>query len=161
MKSIKLTQDKVTLVDDDVYEWASQFKWRALKCKRGRYCAVRESPRKLGRQTLYLHREIMHPPEDMQIDHINGDALDNRRENLRVCTCSQNGQGFKRKIVGVTSTFRGVSWFKRDQNWKAQIMLNGHKRHIGYFNGEEDAARAYNKAAKELFGEFAQMNVFS
>lgn len=101
----------------------------------------------------------MRPPEGMQVHHVNGDALDNRRDNLRVCTKQQDTHGFQlKRSIKATSRFRGVSWFKRDQNWKAQIMLDGHQRHIGYFNCEEDAARAYNIAAKELFGEFASPN---
>lgn len=152
MKTISLTRGKVALVDDDVYEWASKFKWLALKTGR-RWYAIR-SERKL---TLLLHREILESPKGVYTDHINGDGLDNRRENLRICTRQQNAQGFQRKQVGTTSKFRGVSRC-RGQKWQSHIKANGHKHYLGQFKSEEDAARAYDVAAKELFGEFASPN---
>lgn len=158
MKTITLTQGKVALVDDDVFEWASQFKWHAAKDRRN-YYVVRNTLQKLGkRRFVRIHREIMQPPEGMQVHHVNGDTLDNRRENLQICTCQQNVHGFRRKIIGATSRFRGVSWYQACRNWKAQIECNKCKQHLGYFDSEEDAARAYDVAAKELFGEFASPN---
>ena len=153
MKKIKLTQGKFALVDDDDFEWLSQWNWHY-----GNGYAVRQSPRVRGKQRrIYMHREILQPPKGMQTDHINRTRSDNRRSNLRVCTSSQN-QWNQHKIRG-SSRFKGVSWHKIGKKWQAQIIKNQKHIHLGRFDSEEDAARAYNKAALNYFGEFARLNV--
>ena len=88
MKEIKLTQDKVALVDDEDYKWLNEFKW---------YCAAgyaaRNSPKINGKQSIniFMHREINNTPKGMDTDHISHNRLDNRKVNLRTCTCSENG----------------------------------------------------------------------
>ena len=89
MKEISLTKGLVAIIDDEDFERVSRYKWVSLKNKRTVY-ASRSSDLKGGKKTMYMHRFIMNPPSDMQVDHINGDGLDNRRVNLRVCTQSQN-----------------------------------------------------------------------
>lgn len=95
--------------------------------------------------------------DGMTVDHRNHNTLDNRRSNLRVCTNSQNCAN-KKKASGKSSGYKGVTWFKRDNCWKAQIKVNYRNIHLGYFDKEADAAAAYNKSAIRIFGEFALIN---
>ena len=156
MKEIPLTQGKFALVDDEDFEWLNQWKWSYHKigyAKRNIYLGGgRKAPKY---QTIKMHRLILGTPTDKDTDHINRDQLDNRRENLRVCTRTQNQ--YNRGTWGV-SPFRGVSWFKETEKWRAKITKGGHSIHIGYFYSERDAARAYDLKATELFGEFAFLN---
>lgn len=107
---------------------------------------------------ILLHRLIMKPRNDMDIDHINGNGLDNRRKNLRICTKKQN-QGNRRKIGTFTSKYKGVYFPKGKKRWRANITKGtGTRFHLGYFDNEEDAAKAYDNAALEYFGKFANIN---
>lgn len=159
MKTIPLTQGKVTLVDDDVYKWASKFKWYAGKSSSGKtFYAYRNSLTVLGkRHTVKLHREIMQPLPGMEVDHINRDGLNNCGSNLRCITHSQN-QLNKSLQPNNSSGFRGTSWIQRDQKWRASIHVSGKNFHLGDFNSKENAARAYDAAAINFHGEFAQLN---
>ncbi len=103
-----------------------------------------------------MHRQIMGAPAGMVVDHVNHKTLDNQRENLRVCTQSQNNAN-QRKTRGA-SRFKGVAWHKRTGKWHARIGKNGRRHHLGCFNNEALAAQAYNAAALEHFGEFALLN---
>jgi hypothetical protein len=94
------------------------------------------------------------------IDHINHDTLDNRRQNLRKCTGTQNKTNSK-IYRNNKSGFKGVHWHKRDGTWGASIGYNGKQIHIGYFATLEEAARAYNETARQLHGEFAYLNAIS
>ena len=107
--------------------------------------------------TLRLHRLLMNPPKGMVIDHINHNGLDNRRENLRICTHAENMRN-SRKGKDNTSGYKGVCWAKRDKKWRAQIRKDNKNIHIGYYNTLEEAARAYDAKAKELHGKYAQLN---
>ena len=151
MKEIKLTQGKVALVDDADYEWLSQWKWTY-----GGYAfrMIRDGTRK--QRMIYMHRVIMDAQPGEQVDHINRDGLDNRRENLRLCSSSQNN-GNQRKTRG-SSRFKGVSWHKEGRKWQTGIKLHGTQRHLGLFTDEVEAAHAYDDAAREKFGEFARVN---
>lgn len=104
---------------------------------------------------VYLHRLVL--PDAAEIDHRNGNGLDNRRENLRQATHSQN-EGNQRPQVGRSSRFKGVSWHKAAGKWEAYIQHKNQKRLLGLFASEEDAALAYNSAAIETWGEFARPN---
>jgi hypothetical protein len=92
------------------------------------------------------------------IDHINGDKLDNRIENLREATKAQNNRNVGSK--GGSSKYCGVAWCKSKNKWEAYITFNRKKKHLGRYSEEIDAAMAYNKAAIEMFGEFAKLNEF-
>lgn len=105
----------------------------------------------------YLHRVIMNAPPGVEVDHINGDTLDNRRCNLRLCMRRENGRNQKPQM-GRSSQYKGVSWRKQCQKWSAQIKVDGKQIHLGLFNEEVEAARAYDQAARELHGEFARLN---
>lgn len=110
------------------------------------------------RRCVRMHRLIMQARSDQVVDHINGDGLDNRRTNLRVCTQAENSRN-RRKFGGWTSRYKGVSLARgRRTPWRAQIRQGGRVRCLGYFSTEEDAATAYDAAAKEAFGQFARLN---
>ena len=99
-------------------------------------------------------------PEGMYIDHINRDYTDNRIENLRLATPSENIRNSK-PHTDSTSKYLGVNWYKSTNKWRSCIRYNGQNIHLGYFNSEEEAALAYNKKAKEAYGEFANLNIIS
>jgi len=145
---IELTQGKVALVDEDVFEELSKHKWHL----HGRYAArwMRVAGK---RSVVFMHRQILGCKSDQQVDHKNGVTLDNRRNNLRLATPTQNSRNAK-KAAGVSSRFKGVSWDKRRGSWLVQIQ----KRFIGRFKSELAAANAYDRKARELFGEFARLN---
>jgi len=153
MKEIPLTQSKIAIVDDDMFEELSKHKWYF----EGRY-AARISSLHLGKQKLIrMHRTICSTPDGMETDHINGDKLDNRRENLRICTRAENSRN-KRKRAHNTSGYKGVYWYKQDKKWEAQIEIEGKNIHLGYFEDLLNAARAYDAAAIKLHGSFARTN---
>jgi len=102
-------------------------------------------------------REILKPPDNMQCDHINGNGLDNRRCNLRICSHSEN-QHNGSPYVGCSSRFKGVHWRKDRRKWQTSIRNAGKPIYLGYFTDEAEGARAYDRAARELFGEFARVN---
>lgn len=164
MKEIPLTQGQVALVDDEDYEELSKYKWQVRATRRaGVFYAVRTVTRK-GRsaQSIYMHRQIMGATKGQDVDHRNGNGLDNRRENMRLCSRAQNIQN-KRKIVACSSQYKGVSFYRRRRCWEAYINRpnesgNGKRERLGYFKAELDAAKAYNSAAREMFGEFALLN---
>ena len=159
---IPLTQGKFALVDDADHAYLSQFKWRALKhafkC-RIYWTAVRWTYDPNGnRRATYMHQQIIPlVGNTTEIDHKNGNALDNQRENLRSATHIQNLQN-RRKAPGTSSRFKGVSWYRRDGNWMAKITINRHQKNLGYFTSEQAAADVYDRAALRYFGEFALTN---
>lgn len=104
-----------------------------------------------------MHREIMQTPMELQTDHINGNKLDNRKENLRICTCSEN-QHNKKIYKNNLSGYKGVYFDKANNCWRALIRINGKKIYLGTFYASKDAAKAYDIAAKKYFGEFAVFN---
>jgi hypothetical protein len=119
--------------------------------------------RRRNSKTIYLHRvigeRIFGPLGTMQMDHINRDACDNRRANLRLATHSENLVNSKKRRDGKTSQFKGVSWFKPIRSWRADITVNRKQINLGYFKDETSAARAYDEAAKAIYGEFANSNL--
>lgn len=153
MKEIPLTQGQVTLVDDEDYNELNKYKWYAdwSASTRG-YRAVRHSSD--GQKLIFMYRVIMNAPPDLQVDHRNHKTLDNRRENLRLCTASENLRN-QLPQPGGSSKFKGVSWDKNARKWRATIHPNGCTCYLGYFMNEIEAARAYDAAAHKLFGEFA------
>lgn len=161
MKTITLTRDKVALVDDEDYEWLSQWKWCAYKPLRSKtFYAVRGSRINGKSRLVPMHRAILNPDPKVKVDHRNGDGLDNRRDNLRVCTNAQNGMNKRfcgKRAIG-HSKYKGVAKSTGAPTWRAYIRPGGRQIHLGTFVSEEDAARAYDAAAKVHFGEFACPN---
>lgn len=108
---------------------------------------------------LSIHREIMNIKESkLQVDHINHNTLDNRKNNLRICSCLENVRN--KRIYKINSSgYKGVCWHKRIGKWYTQIEVNKKNIYIGQFDDKIKAALAYNKAAKQYFGEFANLNI--
>jgi hypothetical protein len=113
-----------------------------------------------GQMYLYLHRLIAGAGSDDTVDHINQDPLDNRSVNLRICSRSQNSanRGPDRRRLGTSSRHKGVSLHKRSGKWRAYVHHAGRTKYLGTFELEDDAALAYNRAALDVWGEFARLN---
>lgn len=160
-REIPLTQGKVALVDAEDYDWLMGWKWRVLHSAANLWYA-RRTVRKISgdahRKDEFMHRVIMEAPKGIDTDHINGDGLDNRRYNLRICTHQQNIRN-QRPQINRTSQYKGVSKHSRTGRWQCGIQHNSKVIWLGYFDNEEEAGLAYNTAATELFGEFARLNI--
>lgn len=156
-KKIKLTQNKYAIVDDNDYDYLSQFKWYASKTKNTFYAMRNSSMIKGKRKKILMHREIMQPIDGFIIDHINHNGLDNRKSNLRFCTKQQNNCNILRRKK-FTSKYRGVHWASYANKWRAQITVNKKPIYLGLFNTEEDAAISYNEAAVKYHKDFGVIN---
>lgn len=151
---IPLSQSYVAIVDAADADSVRAFKWSAVQIGQTVY-AQRSIKRADGRWTTQKLHQFLTGYD--RTDHRNGDGLDNRRANLREATQTQNMCNRQRRS-GSSSGFKGVTWWKRDGKWKAQIGLAGKNHHLGYFSTAEEAARAYDDAARELHGEYATLN---
>ncbi len=154
---IPLTKGHFVLVDEEDYPVYSQFNWSASVLPRTVYAYLRRNHEGKSR-ILFLHRVITGAPHGMQVDHINGNGLDCRRSNLRVCTVRANHQNIRKTVVSTSSQYKGVSWDKCRSKWLAKVKAGGRYFNVGRFDDEEDAARAYDTKARDLFGEFARLN---
>lgn len=162
MREIQLTQGKITLVDDEDFEFLSQWKWQ-FHIGHSRHTGyARRSEYPLGRygkqKLIWLHHIVMNVLTGFNVDHINGNGLDNQKVNLRICDNSQN-QHNARLRKDNKSGYKGVSFYKTRQIWQVQITIKTKKIHVVYFENKETAALAYNAAAREYFGEFARLNL--
>jgi hypothetical protein len=155
-KYIPLSRGLAAIVDDADFDFLSQWKWCALRPRPTVYYAVRQDYGGEKPVLIYMHRLLTEAPRGMEVDHRNHNGLDNRRENLRVCTRRQNSQN-QRVRRSATSPYKGVTR-SSSQTWAAKITFAGKQRRIGTFATEEEAALAYNRAAIEHFGEFARLN---
>jgi hypothetical protein len=153
-KSIPLTQNKFAFVDDEDFEWLSQWKWFFDGKYAMRQTHIGMANGKQIQKPIRMHRQILNTPPKLWSDHINGDKLDNRRCNLRICTPQQNNQNRSASKKG----YKGVYWHKINQKWVAQIKKDNKTRHIGCFDSLDEALLSYNKAAAENHGEFAKLN---
>lgn len=127
-----------------------------------RWCLMDKGDRRYARRTeknkaIFMHRVILNTPDGFMTDHINGNGLDNREANLRICTREQNKQNSVKRTK-LSSKFKGVDWYKAYKKWRVRITFEKKPMHIGLYNDEVKAAQAYDKKAIELFGEFANLN---
>lgn len=153
MKEIPLTRGLVATVDDEDFAIARYFKWHALPS--GYAVAAIKLPDG-KRDWIYLHRLLFGFPEGLQVDHINGNKQDNRRDNLRLCTHAQNKHNTGR-YANNSSGFKGVGFSKRNKKWRARISKNGKQFELGYFDNPEEAYSAYCKAARNVHGDFSNV----
>jgi hypothetical protein len=150
----KRANGKCALVDDDMYETLSKHNWWCnsdgyairIEYKNGRYY-----------RQIFMHKEVLSVEKGFQVDHINRNIIDNRRSNLRPATPSQN-QVNRVALSHNTSGFKGVSLDKEANKWRAYVIKDGVQMNLGFYESKEDAAKAYNLKAFELFGEFALLN---
>ena len=151
-KEIPLSLGYVSLVDDEDYDYLNQWKWH--------YCdgyARRNVYEKGSRKPIpiRMHRVILNANKGEYVDHINGNRINNQKENLRLCTYSQNNMNKKRHSDS-KSNYKGVS--KHRSKWRATITKEYKTYYLGLYKTDIEAAIAYNEKATELFGEFAVLN---
>lgn len=157
MREIPLTKGKVTVVDDADYEHLSRFKWSAVFS--GKHWYAHRQVVVDGRVIdIKMHRFLLNPPADMVVDHIDRDGLNNQRSNLRMCTQANNLANSKHHRDG-SSKFKGVTWDRHRSKWSADIMVEGKRFRLGRFKTEEQAAIAYDTAARKLQGKYARPNL--
>jgi hypothetical protein len=149
---IPVGHGRVALVDEQDKHLVEGIEWFSFQAHRAWYAATKTNPR------VYMHRLIMDAPQGMEVDHIDGDGLNNTRDNLRVCTHQQNLANQRHQLRDTHSRYKGVTFCLREKLWKAQIKANQQHINLGTFKNEDDAARAYNRAALQAWGEFARLN---
>jgi len=149
VRMIPLSEGSYAYVDAADYEWLSQWNWHTTSAG---YAARHDKGR-----TVLMHRLIMKPRKGKVVDHADGNRSNNCRSNLRVCTRRQNQRNV-RKHRNSFSRFKGVYYCKQKHKIFSHILVDGHLRHLGSFDNQTDAARAYDHAAVEAFGEFARVN---
>jgi len=153
IRFIPLTKGKVAIVDAADYDWLSLLTWSTSQKASGVYAC-----RHVKRKNIYMHRVITNAPAGKVVDHIDHNGLNNRRCNLRICSAADNSRNSRAKGIGRSSVYKGVSWNKRKGKWSASIKYKRKFYHIGYFDNQIDAAKAYDKMALKLFKKFAYLN---
>jgi len=156
---IRLAQPKYAKVDPEDYERLRRYEWFAKKGRNSFYAFRRVAIDKGGkRKLIYMHQEVMEVADGKVADHINHDGLDNRSDNLRAATHSQN-MCHRKKCSGATqSKYKGIYWRKDIRKWIAQIKFEKKQIHLGCFRDEIEAAKAYDRGAIKYHGEFACLN---
>lgn len=148
IKLIPLTQGKFAIVDASDFDWLNSFKWNYD----APYAKGAWNP--LTKRFTRMHRFILSAPDGFEVDHANGNPLDNRRENIRICTRSENRRNRKKDNNCLLSIYKGVAPYGENGKWMANIC----GKYIGSFSSEIDAAKAYDIQAISLFGKFANLN---
>jgi hypothetical protein len=152
MKKIKLGKtNKETLISDGDYSNVVKYKWSMCRAGKGYARAW------IDGKDVYLHHFLVGKIKNKEIDHVNGNTLDNRRKNLRFCNRSQN-QMNRSKSANKSSIYKGVDLNKFCNKWRARVRKNGRYVYEERFNSEVDAARAYNNAALIFYGKYANLN---
>jgi len=151
-KTIPLTQGKFAIVDDEDFINLAMNIWH-YDCG----YAARTTHENGKKKTIRMHAVINKTPKGLHTDHINRNKLDNRKENLRTCSLSQNLRN-RGKQSNNTSGYKGVCWHKRANKWVVFIEVNKKQLYLGLHENIIDAARTYNAAAKKHYGEFAKLN---
>jgi len=147
--AIMLVGNKEVLIDSDKIDLLSKIRWSVLE----KYIGYRNIEKNI---TIYLHRYLIKAPVEKIVDHINGNRLDNRLINLRLCDYSQN-QYNKGLTKANKSGYKGVYWHKTKKKWATNISANKKQYYLGCFDTPEAAYAAYCEKAKELHGEFARL----
>jgi hypothetical protein len=149
---IPLTKDHWTLVDNEDYATLASWSWYF-----NNGYAVRDVRINGVRKSLKMHRVLVAAPDNLEVDHISGDKLDNRRSNLRIVDHAQNMRNVRRHVDN-RSGVKGVRWHTKTGMWQARIMVSGKTHYLGYFASVEEAGYAYDAAARELHGTYARTN---
>ena len=136
MATIKLTRGKEAIVDDADHAWLNQWKWCALKSKYTFYAIRAVGPRS-EKKYLYMHRVITGAPDGKVVDHDDGDGLNNRRENLKVCTQAENGINKHRLLTSNKTGIAGLSWDAERMKWVAKMKRAGRYLRARYATKEQ------------------------
>lgn len=158
-RRIAVTLGQYAIVDPEDYERINKYKWNAYRGYSSYYSKRKIYNRKKGTErTIYMHRYIMNAPEGMVVDHINHNGLDNRKENLRFATRAENVRYSRKTKNKFSSDYKGVHYITKAKRWRAMITFENKTIYIGQYKDEISAAKAYDRAAKKYFGEFACLN---
>lgn len=155
-REIRLTRGMVAIVDDDDYQELARFKWQAVNVSGRKWYACRSIWRDGKSSRIYMHRQITGAGAGDEVDHVDGDGLNNRTCNLRLATRSQNCANRATRKPGLK--FKGVYPAKRDGFWRAYIAHEGKQISLGWHDSQEKAARAYDQAALRFYGAYARLN---
>lgn len=150
---IRLWPDGYAKVDPENYDELNKYIWFVRECKNTSYAVRIEN----GFHIIRMHRQIMNAPKGTLVHHLNNDGKDNRKENLRIVTHRENTVNTK-PTGDFTSKYKGVYWNKTGKKWEAGIYHHGKRIYIGRFVDEEEAARAYDAAARKYHGQYAYLN---
>jgi len=148
MRKIKLTQNKVALIDDEDYEKVSKYKWQAVYRREAWYASKTNGPS--------MHIFILGKRKNKIIDHIDGNGLNNQRKNLRYATHIENGYNCK-LYKNNTSGHKGISWHKQHKKWAAQCRVNKKNIHLGYFINKKDAIKTYETFSEKHHKQFKRL----
>jgi hypothetical protein len=152
-KRLPLAHGYTAIVDEEDFDELIKFNWSVVRSRDGKRIYAK---RTFNGKNQYLHRLLAKTPPGLVTDHINGDTLDNRKNNLRACTHSTNQHN--KSVPGHSSIFRGVSWNKNSLKFEARLRAYGETYHLGYFIDEKEAARAHDLKALEIYGACAKLN---
>ncbi|MBK9293602.1 MAG: hypothetical protein IPM57_04030 [Oligoflexia bacterium] len=156
---ITVRPNKKVKIDSEDFKRVSEHSWRITKGTTGRLRVVTSVRTLKGSRHVTLGKFLMNPPKGKQVyPRRFVEALDYRKENLIVCTLKERQQLLSKKRTPTSSKYRGVSFLKSKKLWRAGIEVKGRAITLGNFKKEDDAARAYNKAALEYFGGHAYQN---
>jgi hypothetical protein len=157
MKEIPLTQNKVALVDDEDYDELSKHRWYAYRGRKTFYAERTKSVFGRGKITILMHREILGARRPLEVDHIDGNGLNNQKTNLRLCSAAENRHNSPRNYNN-SSGYKGVSFAAKRGKYVSQICVRGKQINLGRYSTAVEAARVRDIYAKKQYGEFAWLN---